>query len=602
MFGAATHRQYFCTYSALAGLYALTIGLIIFTWKRLPDVVVDFGRELYVPWRLVEGDVLYQDIAYFNGPFSPYFNSAVFSIFGASVSAIVVVNSLLLMLLITIMYFQLVRLFKVRTALVGCSAFLLAFAFSHTFTIGNYNYICPYSHEMTHGVVLTFGMLALLFSNWSRSGLGQFLTGVLWGCVFLGKAEIFVAATAMLLAAEILRTLEQRSLLQLSQRFAATLAGALIVIAGFYLLLRQSMEPMIAWQGIAGTWMWVLNSEVTGQAFYDHITGMDRPFFNFVNMMISSMCVAGVMVGVGLVDSWRDAGQKMALPVALAILVCAVTLNQGFFPLLINGRPLPVVAIVLLVGLLVKRFKAHELSEILKLNMLVVWTVLGGALLLKMPLNCSVMHYGFVLAMPITIIAIAICLEWVPEKLCPMTGGKTCGVILSALIFMDLAGMVAMSTTNLAAKQHCVGSGSDSLMASSRRGGENVADAIKFLDANASSQDSVLVLPEGVMLNYMTRRKSSTRFVNLCPPEMQMYGESNVKQAILNSPADWVVLVNKDVREYGHERFGEVGYGAEILEWIRGHYAAEQVFGSEFSKPTESGVTVFRRNATLVAQ
>ena len=47
-----------------------------------PDPVVDFGRELYVPWRITQGDVLYQDIAYFNGPLVPYINAAIFAVFG----------------------------------------------------------------------------------------------------------------------------------------------------------------------------------------------------------------------------------------------------------------------------------------------------------------------------------------------------------------------------------------------------------------------------------------------------------------------------------------------------------------------------------------
>ena len=42
---------------------------------RMHDaLMIDFGRELYVPWQLNEGKALYRDIAYFHGPFSPYLN------------------------------------------------------------------------------------------------------------------------------------------------------------------------------------------------------------------------------------------------------------------------------------------------------------------------------------------------------------------------------------------------------------------------------------------------------------------------------------------------------------------------------------------------
>lgn len=48
------------------------LALSVWTWRKWPDLLVDFGRELYVPWQLTTGKVLYVDIAYFNGPLSPY--------------------------------------------------------------------------------------------------------------------------------------------------------------------------------------------------------------------------------------------------------------------------------------------------------------------------------------------------------------------------------------------------------------------------------------------------------------------------------------------------------------------------------------------------
>src|SRR3954464_5474836 len=75
------------------GIVLLTLtAMLAFTWRTWPEPVIDFGRELYVPWQLSQGKVLYRDIAYFNGPLSPYFNSAVFRIFGVSMMKLVYVN------------------------------------------------------------------------------------------------------------------------------------------------------------------------------------------------------------------------------------------------------------------------------------------------------------------------------------------------------------------------------------------------------------------------------------------------------------------------------------------------------------------------------
>jgi hypothetical protein len=64
--------------AAWPGPIIITAALVFLashTWRKWPDLLVDFGRELYVPWRLAEGQVLYRDIAFLSGPLSQYVNS-----------------------------------------------------------------------------------------------------------------------------------------------------------------------------------------------------------------------------------------------------------------------------------------------------------------------------------------------------------------------------------------------------------------------------------------------------------------------------------------------------------------------------------------------
>src|SRR5205085_4695112 len=78
--------------TGLAILALALAGMLAYTWGTWPDPVVDFGRELYVPWQLSQGKVLYRDIAYFNGPLSAYFNSFLFRTLGVSLLTLVVAN------------------------------------------------------------------------------------------------------------------------------------------------------------------------------------------------------------------------------------------------------------------------------------------------------------------------------------------------------------------------------------------------------------------------------------------------------------------------------------------------------------------------------
>src|SRR5678816_4499382 len=74
-------------------LHAVTfVALTLWSWRKWADPLVDFGRELYVPWQLSQGKVLYRDLAYFNGPLSAYFNSILFRVLGVSLRTLVLAN------------------------------------------------------------------------------------------------------------------------------------------------------------------------------------------------------------------------------------------------------------------------------------------------------------------------------------------------------------------------------------------------------------------------------------------------------------------------------------------------------------------------------
>lgn len=64
-----TKRNYSTLPKHAVFLLSLTAILLFFSWRKWPDPLIDFGRELYVPWQLSLGKTLYLDISYFNGPF-----------------------------------------------------------------------------------------------------------------------------------------------------------------------------------------------------------------------------------------------------------------------------------------------------------------------------------------------------------------------------------------------------------------------------------------------------------------------------------------------------------------------------------------------------
>jgi hypothetical protein len=108
---------------------------------------VDFGRELYTPWQIASGRVLYRDIASLFGPFSQYVNALWFRLFGVSLTTLIIANITIFALFVYGLRHLVITSCDRFTASIACLVVLCLFGFSQYVDIGNYNFITPYSHE-----------------------------------------------------------------------------------------------------------------------------------------------------------------------------------------------------------------------------------------------------------------------------------------------------------------------------------------------------------------------------------------------------------------------------------------------------------------------
>ena len=87
------------------------------------------------------------------------------------------------------------------------------------------------------------------------------------------------------------------------------------------------------------------------------------------------------------------------------------------------------------------------------------------------------------------------------------------------------------------------------------------------------ADSSLLVLPEGIMLNYLTRRPNPTPYHTFMPPELAIFGEKEVLESFQQHPPDYVVLIHKDTVEYGVGFFGQdARYGQRLRQWVDRNY------------------------------
>src|SRR5262252_3067910 len=58
------------------------------SWRRWTNPIIDAGRELDLPRRLLAGEELYRDIHYLYPPLSPYLNALLYDLFGVKLGVL----------------------------------------------------------------------------------------------------------------------------------------------------------------------------------------------------------------------------------------------------------------------------------------------------------------------------------------------------------------------------------------------------------------------------------------------------------------------------------------------------------------------------------
>jgi hypothetical protein len=564
---------------AIAMLLILTAAaaMLAWTWLRWADPIVNCGRELYIPWQLASGRVLYRDIPHFNGPFSQYFNAMLFFVVGPSVRALVLTNLLWLAALVA-MTWRLWRLIADRfTATVACLLLLLMCSFIQLTRTGGFNFVMPFAHEMTHGAILSFAAITCL-AAYLRGGKRRWLlaAGFALGLVFLTRAEMFVAAAPAVMIGAIAsmyaRRLSNAAIARhLGELILATIVPPIVAL----LLLNRAMPLEQALHGVLGSWRWSFDERLIGNTFYETLRGTDWPARNLAKMLF---CSVGYVVLLGSAAAagmfFRRPGEIRAVaPMLAALLVVSAlvivydTLNWQY---VLCGLNVVMVALALGFGAMLLQRPRDRIDAVLVLRLTVVWFAL--LLLARMGLRVVIFDFGFVIAMPALLAATAAAVCWLPNVVHRNGGARWVGrmAALAALAVLTVRYLEVFGE-NFNGKPIVVGSGADALRFDRVRG-TVLRDMLEQIDRRLDLDDTLAVMPEGAFVNYFARRANPAGYANLMPPEIIMFGGAErVRDRFRRTPPDWIVVTFSNPESYGYKSFAS-DYGKEVWAWAAANY------------------------------
>ena len=574
-------------------MLAVVVGQWLWiSWLRWPDPIRDFGRELYIPWQINQGRMLYQDLSYLYGPLSVYFNALIFRCFGASLTVLVATNFILLGFL-SILIFSLFRFLAGFWAAFGALLiFLGVFAFGQYTDVGNFNYVCPYAHGVVHGLILSF-LAFIVLKRWllRPSVLLLVILGLLWGLVFLTKFEVFLGLTSALAAAMLLDGLMTKKIGVSIRRLGLVLV---ILVLFFGIFLHQLMGGKVLEIILNRYIRAMLSPALTG--YYGNLSGLNTPHANVLLMLKSAWGYAAAIFTLifvsGLVSRVKE---KLTRQVIVAVLAGGVV-AAGFFltsdSLWLLFRALPLILMIMMVVTLrISLRKSLSRPDAVKLLLFFPMTVFSLVLLLKIILNAHVYHYGFALAMPGALLLAAGFVYYIPL----LGRGKwfsprICRVLGLALLMAVVIGHLKWGDYYYNRKDHTIGSGHDAFLAWNPHvfaTPSMMNYAVEWIQNYTRPTDTVVVLPEGAMINFLSRRKNPMQDIEFMP-NME---EEKVINSFQKQLPNYVVVVFRDMSEYGAAFFGK-DYGTKVYQWIQDNYSV--VFYMQ--APTKAGlefVTIF---------
>jgi Dolichyl-phosphate-mannose-protein mannosyltransferase len=589
------HRDVFLAGAVIGAVF---VTLTIKSWRKWPDLIVDFGAQLYTPWQLSTGAVLYRDVHYLvGGPLSQYYHALLFKIFGVSFLAIIISNLAVLALMMAIIYLYIYRCSDQLTALTASVAVLVAFAFAQYTTVGIFNYITPYSAEVVHGLalsILTIALLARWFETENPKLAGA--AGFCAGLVLLTKPDMFLALAVMMLAGAVLSLRAKRKTMPLCRSLLVVGFAGLIPAAAFFLYFLCVENFSQSVQSVFAAWIPLLTTSVAHNQFYRWCMGLDAPWDHLRQTALQFLSLTAVATVCALVSLRK-------IPLLLTVLLfvlCAFELIQlsWNFNWFNCGHCLPLLGLTLLALLVGSGVKNGWETPVVFATL---WTVWSLALLAKLGFFCRIWHYGFALAMPAFVSGIYLLLWALPRQL------ERCGVrpifFRSLMWLMLLPGLTRLTQASLklySDKTLSIGSGADTIVAFNPHFhpvDSQVATALHWVETNVPPGATLAVLPQGALLNYLSRHNNPCGYVAWNPPEIAAFGQEKMTAALIAHSPDYVIELFVNYGEYGENYFGlEKRFGLDAQRWIDAHYQLVDQIGHDWLKDGQFGIKILKKN------
>lgn len=537
--------------SIFSVVFFAILAIVIF-WGKQGHVVIDTGRELYIPEQVMNGAVLFRDIFNIYGALAYQVNAIFYKLFGVHSNTLYIAGILTGFCIVCLIYIlSRQMLSRIYSLIIALSAIVIGLC-----RCGVFGYAYAYSYAAIYGLFVV--LIALIFlskylneENKKYLYLSTFFAGMGFAfkydyfpflliyplVVFWIKKEnskTILIAVASCLSVPILSLLELfcRGLTFVDLLNTASLFKSIADV--------PSLEFFYKKHGVFPTTRWLLTD-----------------IYNFVIYFV----VFGLFFVINKIKSWW----KLLF---FGLVVCACIVGSVFSQ--ITFLPLLVFALFVL-----------KIKDVFKNKNDLVILIALLFLSLKSFFVLNVLMYGS-LALPFVLIALILILSKYYK-----IDNRTL-LTMSILFFVIFTGKflsMEIGVSNLLKYKLVTDRGWIAEAAKTSSSRLLVQKIISTTDKN----ESIVILPEGHMINFLAARRSDNFYNNLIPMYVEAFGEENIINHFESNKPDYFIISSRDTSDYGHKYFC-LNYAEDLCEWIFNNYHVR------YKIQGEPQYTVLRKN------
>lgn len=533
------------------------------SWGRLGHLILDLGHEVEIPARLAEGQLLYRDVEAYYGPLSYYINALALVVFGHHLEVLYGVGLVLALAAALLVYRLASQLTDARWGALCTASVLLVCAFAP----GMFNFVLPYSYGAAYATVLCL-LAFLALAHYTRTGLIGWLVVAAAACGLAGlaKQEYGVAALAAVLVGSNLSYPYHLQARVWRSSMVTLIAGACVLVPLALLAQQVSWEEIHTSLFPTSKLKFFAKSELFQVSPMKTLTSWWGSFKLFLpsflvvlgvvtvtRRLLKSSQIPGPPWVKASVESLLSVGCSLGVLLLLKKLSSELESAYGLAEGTLNVFAFhPLDHLHWLLPLLVGWFALTRPRPSQDEHAPLLWTLLVYALLLNARWLFYIEYYGLY-ATPVIILFFVLLYR---------SDARTSAwqILLACLL---LSGGVRLAHFGM--YRYAVSSAQGTLYTREVYLASIFNQAVNIIQTSGAT--SVLVLPEGSVLNFLTATRTPSRETSFIPGVLPTpEAEQEFLTRMRADPPDLIVYIDIPFDVWGYKNYAE--FNPLVHDWI----------------------------------